>query len=330
MLVEALFWFHPMVWWIGARLIEERERACDEAVVSAGHDRLAYARGLVECCRLYLRSPLPCAAGASGAALQMRVDLILNAPPSARLVASSKAMLAAAAAGALVAPISAGWLASPEVRQVAARVIALAEPLAPARLAGTVSSQVKARAVFRLSSSQRRKAQTVGAAPSADAAAPSAPESVANEPLVSVLNPAPAVRSPEPLGVVASRLPDVHALAPKAAMPVYANDLNGEANCYEVFGDLRCNRDAAPLVQPRAPLQPAIAARPAIKISKTTDAAEDPDEVLCAIQDFTGSRFMRRVCMSRAQWRQQQQRFDAARRAWRNDPFSDPPASYYW
>jgi bla regulator protein blaR1 len=27
MLVEAIFWFHPLVWWIGARLIEERERA---------------------------------------------------------------------------------------------------------------------------------------------------------------------------------------------------------------------------------------------------------------------------------------------------------------
>ena len=27
MLVEALFWFHPMVWWIGGRLVDERERA---------------------------------------------------------------------------------------------------------------------------------------------------------------------------------------------------------------------------------------------------------------------------------------------------------------
>src|SRR5262249_31795680 len=27
MLVETVFWFHPLVWWIGRRLIEERERA---------------------------------------------------------------------------------------------------------------------------------------------------------------------------------------------------------------------------------------------------------------------------------------------------------------
>jgi beta-lactamase regulating signal transducer with metallopeptidase domain len=27
MLVEAMFWFHPLVWWIGTRLVDERERA---------------------------------------------------------------------------------------------------------------------------------------------------------------------------------------------------------------------------------------------------------------------------------------------------------------
>jgi bla regulator protein BlaR1 len=33
MLVEAVFWFHPLVWWIGARLVEERETACDHEVL---------------------------------------------------------------------------------------------------------------------------------------------------------------------------------------------------------------------------------------------------------------------------------------------------------
>lgn len=37
MIVEAIFWFHPLVWWIGARLIEERECACDEDVVTRGN-----------------------------------------------------------------------------------------------------------------------------------------------------------------------------------------------------------------------------------------------------------------------------------------------------
>ena len=36
MVVEAFFWFHPLVWWLGTRLVEERERACDEEVLKLG------------------------------------------------------------------------------------------------------------------------------------------------------------------------------------------------------------------------------------------------------------------------------------------------------
>ena len=44
MVVESLFWFHPLVWWIGARLVEEREGACDEEVVGQGNEPQEYAR----------------------------------------------------------------------------------------------------------------------------------------------------------------------------------------------------------------------------------------------------------------------------------------------
>ena len=37
MVVEAIFWFHPAVWWIESRLVDERERACDEAVLQSGY-----------------------------------------------------------------------------------------------------------------------------------------------------------------------------------------------------------------------------------------------------------------------------------------------------
>ncbi len=33
MFIETVFWFHPLVWWIGKRIFEERERACDEEVL---------------------------------------------------------------------------------------------------------------------------------------------------------------------------------------------------------------------------------------------------------------------------------------------------------
>ena len=133
MLVEALFWFHPLVWWIGARLIDERERACDEAVVRSGHDRAAYARTLVECCRLYLHSPLPCVAGASGTNLARRVEMIMTAPPCSSLSRSRKALLLAAGVCALASPVAAGWMTSPTGQQATKRVAAAAVRIADER-----------------------------------------------------------------------------------------------------------------------------------------------------------------------------------------------------
>ena len=49
MAVEAIFWFHPLVWWLGARLVEERERACDEEVLRAGSSPGSLCGGDPEC-----------------------------------------------------------------------------------------------------------------------------------------------------------------------------------------------------------------------------------------------------------------------------------------
>lgn len=78
MLVETVFWFHPMVWWLEGRLIEERERACDEAVMEAGTDAEVYASSILQACRFCLESPLPCAAGISGAQLNGRIRAIMR------------------------------------------------------------------------------------------------------------------------------------------------------------------------------------------------------------------------------------------------------------
>ena len=59
MVVEALFWFFPPVWWIGARMLDERERACDEAVVQSGNDARVYAEGILKVCRSYLATRTP-------------------------------------------------------------------------------------------------------------------------------------------------------------------------------------------------------------------------------------------------------------------------------
>lgn len=77
MLVEAVFWFHPLVWFIGARLIEESERACDDGVLDGGKKPLDYAQTILKVCRLTFPSPLPCASGMSGSDLDRRITAIM-------------------------------------------------------------------------------------------------------------------------------------------------------------------------------------------------------------------------------------------------------------
>jgi TonB family protein len=105
MVVEAVFWFHPLVWWIGARLVEERERACDEAVVRSGHDGRTYAEGILNVCERYVASALKCAAGISGADLKSRVVEIARNRVMSALSIRKKILLGAFALGTLLVPV---------------------------------------------------------------------------------------------------------------------------------------------------------------------------------------------------------------------------------
>jgi beta-lactamase regulating signal transducer with metallopeptidase domain len=112
MLITNLFWFHPLMWWLGARLVDERERACDEAVLDAGSDPKVYAGSILKVCAFYTQSPLMCAAGVSGADLKRRIENIMANRPSSRLSTAKKCLLAAIAATAVAAPVLIG-LAAP-------------------------------------------------------------------------------------------------------------------------------------------------------------------------------------------------------------------------
>ncbi len=113
MAVEALFWFWPPVWLIGARLIAERERACDEGVIAAGHDPETYATGILKVCRFCIRLPLACAAGATGADLSLRIRRIMAEEQAVRLDAGKRLLLAGAAMAALGLPLAVGLAATP-------------------------------------------------------------------------------------------------------------------------------------------------------------------------------------------------------------------------
>jgi bla regulator protein blaR1 len=78
MAVEAIFWFHPLVWWVGARLVEERERACDEEVLRLGSQPEVYAESILKTCQFYLESPLVCMSGIAGSDLKKRITRIMT------------------------------------------------------------------------------------------------------------------------------------------------------------------------------------------------------------------------------------------------------------
>jgi len=113
MIVEAVFWFHPLVWWIGARLVEERERACDEAVLSLGSEPHDYAEGILNVCKSYLESPLSCVSGVTGSDLKKRIQAILTGRIARDLTFAKKLTLAAAGITALGTPIAVGMMSAP-------------------------------------------------------------------------------------------------------------------------------------------------------------------------------------------------------------------------
>ncbi|MBV9181310.1 MAG: TIGR03435 family protein [Acidobacteria bacterium] len=105
MLVQSIFWFHPLVWWLGARLIEERERACDESVIAMGNRRHTYAESILKVCEFCLSSPLTCVSGVTGADLKKRMVHVMTDRVVRKLNLSRKLLLWTAACLALALPI---------------------------------------------------------------------------------------------------------------------------------------------------------------------------------------------------------------------------------
>jgi len=115
MLVEAIFWFHPFVWWIGAQLVHERERACDEEVVRVCGEPHSYANGIVNVCKRYVETQIACVAGVSGSDLRKRIEAIMGHQPTEFLRWWKKALLVGSAVAALLAPVIVGALTTMDV-----------------------------------------------------------------------------------------------------------------------------------------------------------------------------------------------------------------------
>jgi bla regulator protein blaR1 len=126
MVVEAIFWFHPLVWWLGARLVEERERACDEEVLRLGNRPQVYAESILKTCEFCVGSLPVSVSGVTGADLKSRIVRIMTERVARELDFGKKLLFVGAALVTLAAPIVFGLQnatpspAAPEAKSTAA------------------------------------------------------------------------------------------------------------------------------------------------------------------------------------------------------------------
>jgi bla regulator protein blaR1 len=105
MVVEAIFWFHPLVWWLGARLVEERERACDEEVLRLGNPPQVYAESILKTCEFCVGSLPISVSGVTGGDLKSRIVRIMTGRVARELDFGKKLLFVGAGLLTVAAPI---------------------------------------------------------------------------------------------------------------------------------------------------------------------------------------------------------------------------------
>ncbi|HWB86139.1 MAG TPA: M56 family metallopeptidase [Bryobacteraceae bacterium] len=88
LLDRAVFWFHPLAWWLERKLAELAEDACDAAVLRRGCDPRLYSEYLIDLARAVQRAGarLPaCGTTIDGGGLDSRIRRILDGGPMQRL-----------------------------------------------------------------------------------------------------------------------------------------------------------------------------------------------------------------------------------------------------
>ena len=109
LLNRAIFWFHPLAWWLHREIARLSEQACDAAVVSSGHDTDAYLASLLQFAGRVARAGgriVPTATAMSGAGLPDRVKRLKDprrVPPSRSRVACATVACAVVAVVCAVA-----------------------------------------------------------------------------------------------------------------------------------------------------------------------------------------------------------------------------------
>jgi bla regulator protein BlaR1 len=147
--VQALFWFHPLIWVIGRRLVEARELACDEAVLeSATPDD--YAEGILTVCKFYWRASPGHATGITSADLKARMELIVrNERPNA-VGRGGRWALALALGAMCVSPVLVGFVTAQALSAEANSFVGLATSADKKFEVATIKRNVSGSSAWRL------------------------------------------------------------------------------------------------------------------------------------------------------------------------------------
>jgi TonB family protein len=106
-LVETVYWFHPLVWWLSARLGDEQELACDDRVLAAGVSAAAYAEMLIGVARKHSSVPaLACGMIRRKSQLRSRVMHVLRFSSAAKSPKIARLAIVPAVASMLIAALA--------------------------------------------------------------------------------------------------------------------------------------------------------------------------------------------------------------------------------
>ncbi len=114
-LARALFWFHPLVWLAAFALYKERERACDDILLSLGHPAADYAEFLLLLSRSLQHSNgawSTSVAMAQSSQLEVRMKALLDPKLNHKPLAGSRALLITTLAALLLLPVAAMHVAA--------------------------------------------------------------------------------------------------------------------------------------------------------------------------------------------------------------------------
>jgi protein involved in polysaccharide export with SLBB domain len=134
---RAVFWFHPVAWWLERKLSALAEEACDAAVLESGHDPREYSECLLHMARSVMQAGARVNVGMAmpGSFLPQRIHKILEGG-RARRASRARMACAVTACAVMSAALAAGTLAyAPQKEPLASvqpRVIAPATFTPPA------------------------------------------------------------------------------------------------------------------------------------------------------------------------------------------------------